>query len=163
MIKIFKNLSNKIHEMFSGKKEGFSDEDKPTGIAKYLLISAVVFAIISLILDILKYTPVYENKFMKKIIDINYYLLYGLGALGKIAGGILLIMLFRNDKSFIGKYLMIVVPIILFISFIFDIIMLTPLMQNSYVNQIVTLNKDASIYALMILKLLLPGFLMINL
>ncbi len=36
-----------IFKKYLNKKEGFSDEDKPTGIAKYLLISAVVFAIIS--------------------------------------------------------------------------------------------------------------------
>jgi hypothetical protein len=156
--------------MFSNKKERFNNGDDDKGLY-YFFIFLTVFAIISFIFDILKYTPVYENNVMKHIINANYWLSYGICSLFKIAYGIAFIRDSIeeddqddpcnpcNEKS--PLYLGIIVPIILFTSVIFDIIQFTPLMQNNYINQLVTLNSNTSVMGIMIFKLIIPPVLMI--
>jgi hypothetical protein len=171
------NMFKKIRKMFSNKKEEFNNGDDDKGW-HYFFIFLTVFAIISFIFDILKYTPVYENNVMKHIINANYWLSYGIGSLFKIICGIMFIHDSIeeddpdnpcddpddpddpcNEKS--PLYLGIIVPIILFTSVIFDIIQFTPLMQNNYINQLVTLNSNMTVMGIMICKLIVPPLLMI--
>ncbi len=58
-----------------------------------------------------------------------------------------------------GLYMFAIFSFILVVSLILDIIQFTPLMQNQYINQFVTMNVHAQTIGLIILKLIVPAIL----
>jgi hypothetical protein len=122
----------------------FSVPEDP-GLALYWTIPITVLIIVSLVFDFLKCTAVYENNVMKHILNTNYWLSYGLGLATKIIFiSILIIQLSTRSPEgdnlhHVNKGLIISVMLA---SIIFEFIMFTPLMNNKYINQIVSLNSS---------------------
>ena len=89
---IVNNILKKITDKFSVKNEKFeltsNDENDKGQFNPLILIS--VFLIVSLILDILKFTPVYDNNIMKHILNTNYWLSYGITSLVKLSGFVMI-------------------------------------------------------------------------
>jgi len=126
----------KYQEGFSSKKKWF-----------HIGIFFIVLAIVSFIFDILKFTPIYENKVMKHIINTNYWLSYSIIFALKIGW---LIGIIVDDDFAIPS---LTAGGILLFSLLCDIFQFTPLMRNQYMNQLVTLNTHASVMGMMIVKL----------
>jgi hypothetical protein len=130
-------MFNKIREMFSNPGD--------PGLALYWTIPITVLIIVSLVFDFLKCTAVYENNVMKHILNTNYWLSYSLGLATKIMFiSILIIQLSKRSPEednlhHVNNGLIISVMLA---SIIFEFIMFTPLMNNKYINQIVSLNSS---------------------
>ena len=63
------------------------------------------------------------------------------------------------NETKIGIYFNVIFCFIFLLSLILDIIQFTPLMQDHYINKIVTLNSNTQTVGLMIFKLAIPGLL----
>lgn len=154
----------------------------------------IVLAIVSLICDVLKLTPIYNNNIIQPILNTNHFLSYGIGSILKGGAIFMLIMstikrnknltehketlddakfTYDNDKTDTNKsaydialndynktkidiYYNVIFCFIFLLSLILDIIQFTPLMQDQYINKIVTLNSNTQTVGLMILKLVVP-------
>jgi hypothetical protein len=179
---IVNNILKKITDKFSVKKEKF----EATATAGKPPNFFVILVIVSFICDILKLTPVYNNNIMKNVLNTNHFLSYGIGSLLKIILIVYLFIPllgestddlqmsksklaerpttskqddiledYNDSKS--GIYMFSIICFILLSSFILDIFQFTPLMQNQYMNQIVTMNSHAQTVALMICKSFVIG------
>ena len=160
----------------------------------------IVLAIVSLICDVLKLTPIYNNNIIQPILNTNHFLSYGIGSILKGGGLFMLIMLtIKRNKNLIEYkealedanynynqnktdenasiynialnkynetkidiYFNVIFCFIFLLSLILDIIQFTPLMQDQYINKIVTLNSNTQTVGLMILKLIVPILLQHN-
>ena len=88
---IVNNILKKITDKFSVKKEKFgvtTGGDNEKGKFNPLILISVCL-IVSFVLDILKFTPVYDNNIMKHVLNTNYWLSYGMTSLGKLIGFVL--------------------------------------------------------------------------
>ncbi len=158
-----------IFKKYLNKKEGFSDEDKPTPLS--LSVFLTVLMIVSLTFDILKHTPVYENNVMKHILNTNYVLSYGFGSLLKVLlfhSSVIKLLIPSEDiidytstsnfQVVLSKINTGIILSILLTSLFFDIIMLTPLMKNKYINNIASFNSCITFGISILMKIQLLSF-----
>ena len=83
---MFEKMIEAIKKKYTTLPNNSEQFSQPATDATTKHTSLIVFIIITLVLDILNFTPIYENNQMKQILNINYWLTYGIGSLGKIYG-----------------------------------------------------------------------------
>ncbi len=180
--KIFKLQKNNFENI---DPESIDPGSKNTNI--YIEIFIKVFIIITLICDIMKFTPFYDNPKIKNALDINTGVNYFIWGIVKIYLFITLINIYLDENKNLAELmaekqeaidnamnsgdmydntinkieeivtilpLIISLCILLFIFISLDIIQFTPLMQNKYINDIVSFNSQGNYMLIMIVKIL---------
>ena len=180
---MFDNIRHKIEQyrakLRNEKVEKFADTASDKNMNSFIV--ALIY--VSLVFDFLAFTHYSEHQTLGKIINVNYWISYGIGSLAKvyIVSNLLILSsmlspLFNLGKAeldtldktsdeytrskeiydaFIGfNSLLNTIAFLLLASLAFDIIQFTPLMKNKYVNKFASFNSHTTILMVIVLKII---------